>query len=165
MNQRHNTLLGMNRKNFLKTVGVGSIAAASAPAMLATLATPASAEGGRPVGFRFVSNSRTATVGGERHLFQMTGDGLVTHSHVIAGGSFNHIIDTSPVPKTILASGTWKAKKLIGLDLIGTYGAIAAGILEMEINMVPKGGSVIPATLEIVCNLGAAGLFTGEEEG
>ena len=44
MNQRHKTLVGMNRKNFLKTVGVGSITAASGAALLGTLATPASAE-------------------------------------------------------------------------------------------------------------------------
>jgi len=154
---------GMNRKEFFKTAGLGSIAAATG--FLGSMAPSAFAEGGTPVGFRFVSNSRTATVGGVRHLAQFNGDGLVTGAQAVASGSFNHVIDTSPVPKTIVASGTWKARSLIGLELIGTYGAIAAGILEMEIDLVPSGGPVIPATLEVVCNLGAAGLFTGEEEG
>jgi hypothetical protein len=35
----------------------------------------------------------------------------------------------------------------------------------MEIHLIPKGGPVILATLELICNIGAAGLSTGEEEG
>lgn len=151
----------MDRRNFLKKAGLTSIASAS---FLGALAKPASADDGR-VGFRFVSNSRTPTVGGVRHLAQFNGDGFVTRSRVVGGGSFNHVLDTSPVPKTIVASGTWKAKRLLSFNLVGTYGALAAGILEMEVHLIPEGESVVGAILEVVCNLGAAGLFTGEEEG
>jgi len=154
----------MRRRKFLKEVGVGSIALASLPALAESLTIPTSASG-RPVGFRFVSNSRTATVGGVRHLFILNGDGIVTGSQVVGGGGFDHLLDTSPVPKTILASGTWKAKSLVNFDLIGRYGAIAAGTLKMEIHLVPNDSDVVEATLEVVCNIGAAGLSTGEEEG
>ena len=162
---KQSKVVGINRKQFLKTAGLGSITAAAVPALLGTLAGSASAEGNTPVGFRFVSNSRTATVGGVRHLAQLNGDGLVTGAQVIANGSFNLVTDTSPVPKTIESSGTWKARRLIGLELIGIYGAIAAGMVAMEIDLVPSDGSVVRAILEIHCNLAAAGLFTGEEEG
>jgi len=138
---------------------------AAATGLLGTMAPSALAESHRPVGFRFVSNSRTAIVGGVRHLAQLNGDGLVTAGQVVGGGSFNLVIDTSPVPKTIESWGTWKARSLTDFGLIGRYGAIAAGTLEIEIDLIPRGGPVTPATLEIHCNLGAAGLSTGEEEG
>jgi len=129
-----------------------------------SLVTPASAANPR-AGFRLVSNSRTATVAGVRYLAQFNGNGKITHSKVVGGGRFNIIIDTSPVPKTIVASGTWKAKSLRSFSLIGTYGALAAGILEMNVDLVPDQGPAVEATLRIVCDLAAAGLDAGEEEG
>lgn len=150
----------MNRRVFLKAAGIGSASLAAIP----TLVTSASAAS-PIVGFRFVSNSRTPTVGGVRHTAQFNGDGRITQSQVEGGGVFNIYVDTSPVPKTIETLGTWKAKSLTSFSLIGTYGAIASGIVQMEVHLVPNGGSVIEAKLRVVCNIGAAGLNTGEEEG
>ena len=150
----------MNRRRFIKSLGIGSVLLTP----LTTLATSAPAVS-RRVGFRFVSNSRTPIVGGVRYLAQFNGDGKITDSDVEGGGRFNLVIDTSPVPKTIVASGTWKAKRLMSFNLIGTYGAIAAGILEMKVDLVPDGGSVVEATLRLACDLAAAGLDSGEEEG
>jgi len=99
----------------------------------------------------------------------MNGNGKVTPSHVGGGGSFVHFdsAPSAPIPKPIIASGTWKAKRLVSFELIGTYGSVAAGIAEMEVLLVQDlpSPAVIPATLEIICNLGIAGLLTGEEEG
>ena len=150
----------MNRRAFFKTAGIGSASLAA----VSGLVTSASATS-PVVGFRFVSNSRTATVGGVRHTAQFNGDGSITQSEVEGGGVFNLYVDTSPVPKTIEASGTWKAKRLNSFTLIGTYGAIASGILQMDVHLVPTGGSVLEAKMRIVCDIGAAGLNTGEEEG
>jgi len=157
---------GMSRKQFLKTAGLGSITAASVLALLGALATSASAQDPTPVTFRFVSNSRTATVGGVRYLAQLNGEGLITRGQVVAAvGSYNIIIDTSPVPKTIVSSGTWRGTRLTDFALDGTYGAIAAGHLEIDIDLVPSQGPVMPATLDVRCNIGAAGLTTEPYEG
>lgn len=150
----------MNRRQFFKSLGIGSVLLTA----LTTLVTSASAAS-PPMGFRFVSNSRTATVGGVRYLAQFNGNGKITDSNVEGGGNFNIVIDTSPVPKKIVASGTWKAKRLMSFKLIGTYGSIAAGILEMKVDLVPSEGPVVEATLRVVCDLAAAGLDSGEEEG
>jgi hypothetical protein len=170
----------MNRRRFLKSLGIGSAlltvlttlgisaSVASPPVRFRSVpsrrAAPAP-ESSRRVGFRFVSNSRTAKVGGVRYLAQFNGDGKITDSEVEGGGHFNVIVDTSPVPKTIVASGTWKAKSLKSFTLIGTYGAVAAGILEMKIDLVPDEGSVVEGTLRVACDIAAAGLDSGEEEG
>ena len=150
----------MNRRGFLKTAGVSS-ASFAASQLLLTAGSAASPV----VGFRFVSNSHTATVGGVRHLAQFNGDGLITPSAVEGGGVFNIVIDTSPIPKTIEASGIWKAKRLTSFTLIGKYGAIAAGILQMDVHLVPNEGSVLEAKLRVVCSIASADLDAGEPEG
>jgi len=129
--------------------------------------TPTSAADDNQTNFRFVSNSNAATIGGVAHRMLMNGTGKVTASQVVGSGSFVHINSAAPVPKTILASGTWKAKRLVSFNLIGTYGSLAAGTLEMEVDLILDFPSpaVIPATLEIICNLSPAGLLTDEEEG
>jgi len=98
----------------------------------------------------------------------MNGDGTVTPSEVEGGGSYAHIDNATAIPKTIFASGTWETKRLLNFNLLGTYGVLAAGLVEMEIRLVQliPSRKVIPATLMVVCNLGPAGLATpGKEEG
>jgi hypothetical protein len=170
----------MNRRLILKSLCIGpallmalttlaiSFSGASPPERFRDVPARRAAsapEDSRRVGFRFVSNSRTATVGGVRYLAIFNGDGKIADSEVEGGGYFDLIVDTSPVPKTIVASGTWKAKTLTSFTLIGTYGAIAAGILLMKVDLVPDAGPVVEASLRVACDIVAAGLDFGEVEG
>lgn len=160
----------MDRRAFLKKAGIGTVALASLPALINSLAASARGDDDEGVGktnFQFLSFSKGSTVAGVDHRIVMGGEGTVEGSEVEGGGSFVHFDNASAVPKTILASGTWKAKRLLDFKLIGTWGAFSAGNLEMEVELVrdfPSPG-VIKATLEQICNIGAAGLSTGEEEG
>ena len=157
----------MDRRKFLKKAGLGSIAVGSLPVLAGTLARPVWAA--NQTNFRFLSVSQAETTGTVQPRVNISGDGKITPGEVVGGGSFNLFDNTPPtVPKPLLAFGTWKAKDLISFRLIGTYGALAAGILKMEIDLIPVsglGGLVTPATVRAVCNIGAAGLSTGEEEG
>lgn len=153
----------MDRREFLKKAGLGSIALGSLPVLAGTLARPVWAA--NQINFRFLSVSQANTILGVQHRVNISGDGKITPAQLAGGGSFNHFDNASSVPKTLLAFGTWKAKHLISFGLIGDYGALAAGLLEMGIDLIPVGGPVTPATLKVVCNIGAAGLKTGEEEG
>src|SRR5262249_34684349 len=96
---------------------------------------------------------------------QFNGDGLITRSAVEGGGVFNFVIDTSPIPKTIESSGIWKATRLTNFTLIGEYGAIAAGILQMDVHLVQNQGPVLDAKLRVVCSIASADLDAGEPEG
>ena len=157
----------MNRRRFFKNAGVGSATLASIPILTHTLATPARADDDNGLGFRFVCVSKAATVGVVDHRMLMNGCGKFNGSEAGGGGTYDHIDFASPVPKTILDAGRWKAGRILSFSLTGTYGEIAAGILEMEVKLLQEFPSraVIPATLEVICNLAPAGLFTGEEEG
>jgi len=154
----------MNRRKLLEKVGLGSLATAS---LLEALATPASADDQTPVNFHFLAVSQAGTVDGVAHRVTMGGDGKITQGNVVGGGFFVHWNPAPPgVPKPVLSTGSWKAKRLISFDLIGTFGVQGAGVLDMVIHLVPVDGPVVEAILEVVCNILAAGLINpGKDEG
>ncbi len=153
----------MNRRELLKVAGLGSVGVAALP----LTAGAAEAAGGQP-SFHLVSLSKANTVDGVAHRFFMAGDGQISPRNVVGGGMFFHADGNTPPPRTLLAWGSWKAKRLVEFHPIGTYGSQEAGFLDMEIDLVRDFPSpaVIPAMLEVVCNSGFAGLSTpGKEEG
>jgi hypothetical protein len=149
----------MKRRDFLKRAGQGSVALASAPALAHLFSRVALAEGGT-TNYHFVAFSSAGVVDGVAHTVAMAGDGHVSPGGVTGGGAFVHFDFAAPgVPKPILGTGSWKAKRLISFQQFGTWGALSTGLLDMEINLVPIGGSPVAAMLKIVCNIGPAGLF------
>ena len=158
----------MNRRDFLKKAGLGSIALGSLPVLGEILATPVLADSGHKT-FHFAALGGGGTIGTVVHALVLAGDGKFSDAHVEGGGVFNHVnLNPSlPIPKPVLASGTWKAKRLISFHSIGSSGETLAGILKLDIHVVrliPSPG-VFPAHLQIVCNIPFAGLFTGHPEG
>ena len=151
---------GVDRKSFLRRAGLGSIALASLPALTED-ASAAEHVFGRPVYFHYYAFSRAAVVVAVVHAVAMSGSGRVTHNNVVASGSYVHFDFATPVPKAVISTGTWKAKRFLNLHLTGTWGDLAAGVLDMEIELHQDSPSsaVIPATLEIVSNIGSANLF------
>lgn len=154
----------MNRREFLKRAGVGSVGLASLPALSHLVARPARAY--EVFNFHFVARSKAATVGGVDHRILVSGDGKVFAGMVEASGTFVHFNAASPVPITILGEGTWVAKQVVTFDLIGTWGPVGAGVLDMLVDLIPDGAPPIRgAKLKMVCNIGAASLSTGLDEG
>ncbi len=159
----------IDRRDFLKKAGLGSIALVSVPALTNTLATPTWADEDQDRVYDFVAFSKGATISGVDHRIGMRGAGSFQveagKGKVKGGGSFVHFNNASPIPKAILAFGTWEPTEFVSFFTIGTYGLITAGILETKINLTSQEGTVVPATLRLICNIGAAGLSTGEVEG
>jgi len=168
--QRGVTKMKMDRREFLRKAGLGSIALASLPKIVDSLATPAAAQGQR--WYSFVVVNKGKTVGGVDHRLVMTGAGLfdAQAGTVDGGGNFLHFDNAPPgTPKPILGVGRWRPKKILNYEkLIGSFGRIAAGALVLSVDLLPDLGPVRRiegATLRIVCNIGPAGLSTGEPEG
>jgi hypothetical protein len=139
---------------------VGAVGVASFGA-LAGEAAAAVGVYGRPIFFHYYAFGRGAPVGAVSHAVAMAGSGRVTHNSVVAAGSYTHFDLNASVPKPVLSSGTWTATRLVSLHLIGTWGALAAGVIDLEVELhedVP-GTTIWPASLEIVSNIGSAGLF------
>jgi hypothetical protein len=152
----------LNRRGFLKIAGAGSLSLA-ASSVLSGLA--AGAAKGSYTNFHFLALSQ-AVDGEDVHNLLMGGHGIITSGNVVGNGSFQHQLASDPAPiKPILGEGSWKVKRLVNWTVIGTYGIGVAGILNLEVNLVPENGSSFPAMLEVVCNIPPGGLFTGKPEG
>lgn len=150
----------IDRKGFLAKAGLGAIGLASS-GVLAEEAAAAVRSFGRPIFFHYYAFSHAPTVGGVSHAVAMGGSGRISHNDAAASGSYTHFDLEAPVPKPVLSSGTWKATSLNSLHLIGTWGDLAAGVVDLAIELhqdVPS-QSVVQASLEIVSNIGSANLF------
>lgn len=156
----------MERRRFLKGAAIGSAALAAMGKPFSALAREDNQTNFHFLAFSKVASPATPTPSDPRHQIAMSGDGKVTPRQVVGDGSFVHYLfpgaNPSPggTPLTIVSSGNWKAKRLVSLNLIGTWGVFASGILEMDINLIQEIPSrdVIPAVLKVVCNIGPAGL-------
>lgn len=161
----------MKRREFFEKVGVGSVALASVPTFAHILSAPARADDEderRVTGFVFQCVSQAPTTrGGVVPRININGCGTFNSSEAQGGGSYDQFDNASPVPKTILGGGRWRARRVLSFNPIGTYGVLAAGILEVDVRLLQEipSRAVIPATLRVVCSIGAAGLDAGDLEG
>jgi len=149
----------MDRRAFLKRAGLGTVGLAALPA----LADTAWARAGGPRAWWLCVGIGPTTPDGIVHRMIMNGQAHWHGQEEITGaGSFVHFNGASPVPNTIIATGRWRATKHLGVDVIGTYGVFAGGVVQMEVELRPvEGPAISGATLRVVCNLGPAGLLTG----
>lgn len=162
----------MDRREFLKRAGVGSAALVSLPALAGT----AQATGALQRRYIFEAFSLGPTIGAIQHRIAMQGAGFfIPEAGVVlgsGGGSFVHFDNAPavPPPKPILAFGLWRPEELVSYDLgsppFGTYATIQASVLTMKVTLFPQGGAPISgATLKVICNIGIAGISTGQNEG
>lgn len=157
--------MDIERRDFLKRVGVGSLGLATMPTLAQLLATPAWANG--PSNFHFVALSTAGEVEGVTHVIAMNGDGVFGEERIRGGGAFVHFNNDPdlPAPKPIIATGTWEARRFVGFESIGTWGVFEAGVLRMRAALQPVGGPEVGAAMQVVCNLGPAGLINVDRSG
>ena len=146
----------MKRREFL-SVGAGSLALAALPAMPSLGTT----EDGR-TGFHFLTISSQP---GGTDLLAASGDGRAGSDRAIGGGVWNHFETDAAPPLPVLGTGRWRARRLISLNVIGSWGVLAAGIVVMEAQFFEQSEIRFNATVKMTCNLALAGFDTGETEG
>ena len=129
------------------------------------LAVPAVAQEAAPdpLNFRWMGVSDN-TAEGVAETVVMSGNGWVIDGEVTASGSYNHTA-AGPPPQELLSYGTWQADSLVSLEIIGTYGAVAAGTIVMDVTLFPEGGDPVAAQILMNCNVPPGSLFTGLPEG
>jgi len=156
----------MNRKTFLKRAALSSVAAATFPAVLGP--GPALASGGSGLRtYAFVSFSRAPASGTiAQPQIGMQGEGVFKPDahYVHGGGTFVFFDNATATPKPLIVAGSWTPTKFLSYDTKGlaSYGNIQPAILEMLADLEGI-GSGLPLT--IICNVGPAGLSTGQPEG
>ena len=159
----------MNRKTFLTKAGLGTVAAASFPAALGAsdaLGASLPPNNHRIGEFVAFSQAPAPALGLTQPRIGM--NGAVTfdpHARWVKGGGGYELFDNFlPVPKPLVLTGQWKATDFLDYDTkgLGSYGLIQPGILMLKADFENLGTGL---SLTLVCNVGAAGLLTGDEEG
>ena len=159
----------LERREFLKRAGVGSAALASLPALAGTAWADDDDDddrGRRRFYFQAVSGQAATISGGQSIL--MSGCGSFGRRRARGGGEFVHFDGTKIPSLEFIATGSWRARRVLSFVEIGTWGVAVAGILELRVDLIPcEGPAIRGATLKIVCNIGPAGLVTRpfQEEG
>jgi hypothetical protein len=159
----------MDRREFIKRAGVGSIGlgalAASPPALAGRPGFP---KGNGHQHFTLVALSRTpAPVGGINHWMVLEGAGTFKPKvrRADGGGNFVHLNGDAPLAGPI-ASGKWEVTRLADYgSLVGRYGRVQASVLTLGVELHPDAGGTVAGTLIVTCNVGFANLLTGRPEG
>jgi hypothetical protein len=155
---------GIERRELLKRAGAASVGLAAFPALAGTAWADDDDHGGTRFYFQALSG-QAATIGGGESIV-MNGCGSFSERAVRGGGEFVHFDGTKIPSPNFIATGSWRATRFLRFTEIGTWGVGVAGILELEIKLVPCDGPVVRrASLVVVCNIGPAGLSTGRPEG
>jgi hypothetical protein len=155
---------GIERRELLKRAGVGSAALAAVPALGGVAWAHDGDHGRRRFYFQAVSGQAATISSGESII--MSGCGSFGDRAVRGGGEFVHFDGTMIPSPDFIATGNWRATRVLSFQEIGTWGVGVAGILELEIKLIPCDAPVIRGvSLVVVCNIGPAGLMTGRPEG
>jgi hypothetical protein len=156
---------GIERRELLKRAGVGSAALASFPALAGTAWADDDDDGSGRRRFYFQSVSgQAATISGGESII-MSGCGSFSHHSVRGGGEFVHFDGTKIPSPDFIATGSWRATRFVSFEEVETWGVGVSGILVIKIKLIPCDGPIRRAGLRVVCNIGPAGLMTGEPEG
>ena len=156
----------IDRREFLRKAGLGSIALASLPALMDMFKLPALAQAERGVMFLCVNaagNHRLA-MGGAARFDPSKGPS----SPVTGGGSFTHWTASATAPAPLVASGNWNARLLTSYKEIATYPGVAGGVGEFVIDIQrlrPSPALIRGAVLTVYCNLGPAGVTAAQTGG
>ena len=156
---------GIERREFLKRAGAGSVAVAAFPALAeASWAHGDDDNGRRRFYFQALSGQAATLTGGESIV--MSGCGSFTPRSARGGGEFVHFDGTKIPSPNFIATGSWKATHFVSFDEVGTWGVGVSGILQLGIKLLPCDAPAIRgATLKVVCNIPPAGIATGQPEG
>jgi len=121
------------------------------------------AELAEPLNFRWVSvSANTAEDPSDR--IAMSGNGWWVDFQLEASGSFDRFIGVGS-SQELVSHGTWRSDDDMGLNIVGTYGSVAAGTISMAVMLFPEGEDRIPAVLTLTSNIPAAGLSTDQPDG
>ena len=134
----------VDRRGFLKLAGFGSLASA---ALLDSIGSPepAAADGlealaaARRLTFDLATNAPAGSFQGQKFSVFLTGEGQVVGRRVTGGGKFVIFDQLLPTPRPVDTMGTWKPRKLLGAQVVGTFGGFAAGAVEVEVLLSVSG--------------------------
>ena len=161
----------MDRREFLKRAGIGSLGLGALAGSPVALAGYRKGNGHQHFSLVALSGTSVAEVG-EDHVLVLEGAGSFKAKNGQVdrqgGGNFVHVRFTPAFPagQEIVASGKWNVRGFVSYtDGLPDYGRVRPSILVVTVVLRPDAGGSLQGTLQVICNVGFAGLSTGQPEG
>ena len=161
----------MDRREFLKRAGIGSLGLGALAGGPVALAGYRRGDGHQHFSLVALSGTSVAEVG-EDHVLVLEGAGsFKAKSGQVdreGGGNFVHVRFTPAFPagQELVASGKWNARGFVSYtEGLPDYGRVRPSILVVTVVLRPDAGGSIQGTLQVICNVGFAGISTGQPEG
>jgi hypothetical protein len=161
----------MDRKQFLKHAGIGSVGLGALAASPAALAGYRKGNGHQHFSLVALSGTSVAEAGFDDVLvLEGAGSFKVREAQVDreGGGNFVHVRFTPAFPagQQLVASGKWDVTRFVSYtDGLPDYGRVRPSILVVTVVLRPDAGGSLKGTLQVICNIGFAGISTGQPEG
>ena len=161
----------MDRRQFVKYAGIGSLGLGTLAATPAALAGFRKGNGHQHFSLVALSGTSVPEVG-EDHVLVLEGAGSFKAENGQVdrqgGGNFVHVRFRPAFPdgQELVASGKWNVRGFVSYaDGLPDYGRVRPSILVVRVVLHPDAGGSLDGTLQVICNVGFAGISTGQPEG
>jgi hypothetical protein len=161
----------MDRRQFVKHAGLGSLGLGALAASPVALAGFRKGDGHQHFSLVALSGTSAAETG-EDHVLVLEGAGSfkVKNGQVDreGGGNFVHVRFEPAFPQgqQLVASGKWEVTGFVSYTGgLPDYGRVRPSILVVTVVLHPDAGGSFEGTLQVICNVGFAGISTGQPEG
>ena len=161
----------MDRRQFVKGAGIGALGLGALAASPVAFAGYRKGDGHQHFSLVSLSGTSAAEVGSDNVMLLEGAASFKAKTGQVdreGGGNFNHITFTPawPMGQQLLASGTWEPTGFVSYtSTLPDYGRVRPSIVVVTVALRPDGGGSFEGTLLVACNVGFAGLLTGEPEG
>jgi hypothetical protein len=161
----------MDRRQFVKHAGIGTLGLGALAASPVAVAGYRKGDGHQHFSLVSLSGTSAAEVGSDNVMLLEGAASFKAKTGQVdreGGGNFNHIRFTPAFPagQQLLASGTWEPTGFVSYtSTLPDYGRVRPSIVIVTVALHPDGGGSFEGTLLVACNVGFAGLLTGQPEG
>jgi hypothetical protein len=161
----------MDRRQFVKHAGIGSLGLGVLAVTPTALAGYRKGNGHQHFSLVAISGTSAAEAGFD-HALVLEGAGSFKAKNGQVdregGGNFVHVRFTPAFPagQELVASGKWEVTRFVSYtSTLPDYGRVRPSILVVRVALRPDAGGSLAGTLQVICNVGFAGLLTGQPEG
>jgi hypothetical protein len=161
----------MDRRQFVKHAGIGTLGLGALAASPVAVAGYRKGDGHQHFSLVSLSGTSAAEVESDNVMLLEGAASFKAKTGQVdreGGGNFNHIRFTPAFPagQQLLASGTWEPTGFVSYtSTLPDYGRVRPSIVVVTVALHPDGGGSFEGTLLVACNVGFAGLLTGQPEG
>jgi hypothetical protein len=161
----------MDRRQFIKHAGIGTLGLGALAASPVALAGYRKGDGHQHFSLVAISGTSAAEAGFDNALvLEGAGSFKAKNGQVDreGGGNFVHVRFTPAFPagQQLVASGKWEVTGFVSYtSSLPDYGRVRPSILVVTVVLRPDAGGSLNGTLQVICNVGFAGLLTGQPEG